>query len=223
MPAGNCWPMRVEVATLSALPSAMMSPPLAMDTPSAITSLPWWRTFIDRRVHIAALDVGNVAQAQLVARMLPRIGMARSSSTASNWPATRTCTTSSGVCTAPADSTAFCWPSCASTWFMSRPSWARRFCEISMYSFSSCTPNSSTLAHIGHTQQLLAHVVGKGLELGVIEAVGLQRIDHAVHVAKIVIEKRALTRRPAACRACRPSSCAPGTRCWAPRRRATSP
>ena len=28
----------------SALPSAMMSPPLAIEMPSAITSWPWWRT-----------------------------------------------------------------------------------------------------------------------------------------------------------------------------------
>ncbi|MDT4854532.1 hypothetical protein FQZ97_888390 [compost metagenome] len=74
-----------------------------------------------------------------------RIGMARSCSDELNAPPTRTCTASPGACTAPADSTAFCWPSAASTWGMSSPSTARRFCEISTYSFSSCTPNSSTL------------------------------------------------------------------------------
>ena len=43
MPAGRSWRMRATRAC-SASPSAMMSPPLAIDTPSAITSRPWWRT-----------------------------------------------------------------------------------------------------------------------------------------------------------------------------------
>ena len=34
-----------RMVACSASPSSMMSPPLAIDTPSAITSLPWWRTF----------------------------------------------------------------------------------------------------------------------------------------------------------------------------------
>ena len=42
-PAGRRLSM-VAVVAFSALPSAMMSPPLAIDTPSAITSLPWWCT-----------------------------------------------------------------------------------------------------------------------------------------------------------------------------------
>ena len=40
MPAGR----RLRIRSISAprvLPSAMMSPPLAIDTPSAITALPW--------------------------------------------------------------------------------------------------------------------------------------------------------------------------------------
>ncbi|MCY1528631.1 hypothetical protein D9M68_637430 [compost metagenome] len=77
---------------------------------------------------------------------LPRIGISRSCSTLVNWPPTRTCTTSSGDWIVPALSTAFCEPSCASTALKSSPSWARRFCEISMKTFSSCTPNWSTLA-----------------------------------------------------------------------------
>ena len=44
MPAGSVLSMRAA-ASFSALPRAMMSPPLAIDTPSAITSLPSWRTF----------------------------------------------------------------------------------------------------------------------------------------------------------------------------------
>ncbi len=42
-PAGS-WRSISAVAVRSASPSAMMSPPLAIDTPSAITSWPWWRT-----------------------------------------------------------------------------------------------------------------------------------------------------------------------------------
>ena len=59
------------------------------------------------------------------------------------------------------------------------------------------------LLHLGdirHTQQLLPRVIGKGLELGVAETVGLQRVDHAIHIAKIVVEKWAnhATRQAAA-------------------------
>ena len=43
-PAGRLVPMR-SVVCCNALPSAMMSPPLVIDTPRAITSRPWWRTF----------------------------------------------------------------------------------------------------------------------------------------------------------------------------------
>jgi hypothetical protein len=93
---------------------------------------------------------------------------------------------------APADSTAFCWPSCASTWLKSRPSWARRFCEISMKIFSSCTPKTSTLLTYLHLQQLLAHAVGLLLQLLVAEAVARQRVDRAVDVAELVVEERPL-------------------------------
>ncbi len=44
MPAGSSARM-ASVAFCSAWPMAMMSPPLAIDTPSAMTSLPWCRTF----------------------------------------------------------------------------------------------------------------------------------------------------------------------------------
>ena len=43
-PSGSCDSIFCVVA-FSALPSAMMSPPLAMDTPMAIASCPSWRTF----------------------------------------------------------------------------------------------------------------------------------------------------------------------------------
>jgi len=48
------------------------------------------------------------------------------------------------------------------------------------------------LGDIGHAQQLLAHIIGKLLELGVAEALGLQRVDHAVHIPKVVVEERPL-------------------------------
>jgi len=48
------------------------------------------------------------------------------------------------------------------------------------------------LGHVGHAQQLLAHVVGKGLGFGQAEAFGLQRVDHAIDIAKIVVEERPL-------------------------------
>ena len=48
------------------------------------------------------------------------------------------------------------------------------------------------LGHIGHAQQLLAHIIGQHLELGIAETFGLQRIDHAIDIAEVVIEKRSL-------------------------------
>ncbi len=46
------------------------------------------------------------------------------------------------------------------------------------------------LVHVGHAQQLLAHAIGEGLEFRVAEAIGLQRVDHTVHVAEFVVEIR---------------------------------
>jgi hypothetical protein len=66
-----------------------------------------------------------------------------------NCPATRTCRFSLPAFSTPAPSTAFCAPICAMTWFMSRPSCARRFCEISTKTFSACAPKTSTLATSG--------------------------------------------------------------------------
>ncbi len=77
---------------------------------------------------------------------LPRIGIARNCSTLVNWPPTRTWTTSCGDWIVPALSIAFCEPICASTALKSSPSCATRFCDTSMKTFSSCTPNCSTLA-----------------------------------------------------------------------------
>ena len=48
------------------------------------------------------------------------------------------------------------------------------------------------LGHIGHTQQLLAHIIGKGFHLGVAETGRLQRIDDAIHITKVIVEKRPL-------------------------------
>ena len=48
------------------------------------------------------------------------------------------------------------------------------------------------LADVGDAQQLLAHVVGEGLQFGIAEAVGLQRIDDAVDITELVVEVGAL-------------------------------
>ena len=45
------------------------------------------------------------------------------------------------------------------------------------------------LCHVGHTQQLLAHIVGKRFDFGRVKAVGLRGVNHAAHIAKIIIEK----------------------------------
>ena len=45
MPAGKVFSMR-SVVSRSDLPKAMMSPPLAIEMPSAITCLPWCRTLM---------------------------------------------------------------------------------------------------------------------------------------------------------------------------------
>ncbi len=47
------------------------------------------------------------------------------------------------------------------------------------------------LGHVVHAQQLLAHRLGHVLAFGVGEALALQRVDHAVHVAEFVVEKGA--------------------------------
>ena len=48
------------------------------------------------------------------------------------------------------------------------------------------------LVDVGHAQQFLADIVGGVLGLHVREAVGFQRVNHAIDVAKLVIEKRPL-------------------------------
>ena len=48
------------------------------------------------------------------------------------------------------------------------------------------------LGHIRHAQQFQSGGIGKNLEFGVVETVALQRINHAIDIAKIVIEKRSL-------------------------------
>ena len=49
--------------------------------------------------------------------------------------------------------------------------------------------------HMRHAQQLLTHVVGEGFDFSVVETVRLQRVNHAVDIAKIIIEKRPLNAR----------------------------
>ena len=51
------------------------------------------------------------------------------------------------------------------------------------------------LGHVGHPQQLLAQVVGEGFNLSVVKPIRLNRVDHAVHIAKIVVKKRSLNTR----------------------------
>ncbi len=132
-----------SLAAFSALPRTMMSPPRAIEMPSAITGLPWSRTF----------TCGGSTVPRLISAMSPslkaappaRIGNSFSCSSELNWPATRTWTESLGRVIVPLDSTAFCWPSCARTWLKSRPSWASRRCEISTNTFSSWAPKIATL------------------------------------------------------------------------------
>ena len=75
-----------------------------------------------------------------------RSGSWRSASSEPNWPPTRTCRFWLPASSTPALSTAFCAPICAITVFRSRPSWARRWPESSMKTFSGCAPKTSTLA-----------------------------------------------------------------------------
>jgi hypothetical protein len=51
------------------------------------------------------------------------------------------------------------------------------------------------LADVWHAQQLLAHIIGKALDFGVGESLRLQRINHAIDIAKIIVEERALHAR----------------------------
>ena len=84
-----------------------------------------------------------------VVGLVPRIGKSLSAWTELSWPSMRICTLALLASMTPALSTAFCALSCETTWLKSRPSSARRFCEISMNSFSACTPKRSTLATSG--------------------------------------------------------------------------
>ena len=83
------------------------------------------------------------------ALLTARIGRRFRSSTERSAPCTRTWKFCVPASSRPAPSTAFCADNWATTWFMSRPNWASRFCEISTKIFSACTPNSSTLATSG--------------------------------------------------------------------------
>ena len=119
--------------------------------------------------------------------------MARSCSTASNWPPTRTCTTSSGVCTAPARFDRVLLPQLLQHLVQVQPELRQALLRDLDVELLVLHAEQFDLGHVLHAQQLLAHVVGEGLELGVAEAaVRLQRVDHAVDVAEIVVEERAL-------------------------------
>ena len=63
--------------------------------------------------------------------------------------------------------------------------------NVDEYFFVLCAKNLD-LGHVFDPQQLLAQLVGNHLDFGVVEAVRLQRINDAVDITELVIEKRAL-------------------------------
>ena len=155
---------------------------------------------------------------------LPRIGMARRSSMAVNCPATRTCTTSSG--SAPRRQTP---PRSAAAQLgqhlvQVQPQLGQallRDLDVELFRPARRTarpwPRPARAA-------VLAHVVGEGLHLGVAEtAVGLQRIDHAIHVAELVVEERPLDAARQLESACRPTFLRTWYQTLAPRAGATNP
>ena len=51
------------------------------------------------------------------------------------------------------------------------------------------------LGYIRHAQQLLPHVIGHGLDFSVAETIRLQRVNDAIHVTEIIVEKGTLHAR----------------------------
>ena len=151
----------------------MMSPPLAIETPSAIDFLAPVAHLDLRRIDVAALDLGDVAQREAGCPLLPRIGIAAQLlDRVELRRSTRTCTRRCRrLDSAGGLDRVLLRRAAASTWLKSRPSCARRFCEISMKIFSSCTPNSSTLATSCTRSSCWRTSSAKCLELGVAEAV----------------------------------------------------
>jgi hypothetical protein len=96
-----------------------------------------------------AMSSSRMLLATPVTGFTARIGKRLSASSDWNCPSMRTASRSVDVFSAPAPSTAFCAFIWASTWFMSMPSCASRFCEISTNTRSACTPYSCTLATSG--------------------------------------------------------------------------
>ena len=123
-----------------------------------------------RRVDVAALDLGDVAQAQLVARGCrgsawravappPRTGRPRA-------PAPRP------AASAPRrrDSTAFCCAQLRQHLVEVQPELRQALLRDLDVELLVLHAEQFDLGHVRHAQQLLAHVVGEGLELGVAEA-----------------------------------------------------
>ena len=48
------------------------------------------------------------------------------------------------------------------------------------------------LGYIWYAQQLLAYIVSKGFDFGVVKAVRFNGVNHAIHIAKFIVEKRTL-------------------------------
>lgn len=146
MPTGSSLRMRCKVSSRPC-PMSMMLPPFSIDTPRPITSWPLKRI----------LSCGGSAYSRVTVAMSPSRTLVvpeRNCSSSrflmeASAPVTRTCRLSLGVTSTPVDSTAFCvliWLTMASK---VRPSWANLLREMVMFSFSSCTPNCSTLATSG--------------------------------------------------------------------------
>ena len=208
------------LAACSALPRTMMSPPRAIEMPSAITGLPWSRTFtcggstVPRLISAmspslkAAPPARIGKQPQLLERVelagdadLDRI--ARQVDRAARLDRVLLAELGEDLVEVEAE--------------LGEP--ALRDLDEDLLVLGA---EDRDLADVLHLQQALAHPVGVVLQLGVAEAVGRERVDRAVDVAELVVEERPAHARRAACRACRRSSSSPCTRSAASPSAATS-
>ena len=71
-----------------------------------------------------------------------------------------------------------------------------KLCEFFLWNFNEdffvLHAKLFNLGHKGNAQKLLAHVVGKTFDFGWRETRSIERVDHAKHITKFVIEKRPL-------------------------------
>ena len=144
-----------------------------------------------RRVHIPTLDGGDVAQAQLVARAAPdrhgfqlldRVELACHTHLHHVQRRLHGTGTLHGVLLAQLGQHGI------HVQAQLRQALLRDF-DIDLLVLY---PKQFNFGHVWHAQQALTHIVGKHLGLGVTEAIRLQRVDHAVHITKVVVEKRPL-------------------------------